>query len=226
MVMYASGSISKATIAELLSSMAREVEYTASVLERTLKEKGFRAEVVDKLSRQDARMLKDKAERYKERFLEYMANGRSELVGMRELYTAIALSIENSALKVDASLFRLLLLVGSEETLSDSLSERYLSLLIKVRDAAGHLTDLIRVGLSGYIGDLRKRVEELSKKLKDVEEEADAEYRRALATIVDELGSNAKSFVLFKEAVELLEDAVDLLYNAGSYTTIIALSEA
>lgn len=224
--MYASGSISKVTIAELLSGMAREIEYTASVLERTLKEKGFRAEVLDKLSRQDVKALKDKAERYKEKFLEYMANGRSELMGMRELYTAIILSMENSALKVDASLFRLLLLVGSNETLSNSLSERYLTLLAKVRDAAGHLTDLIRAGLSGYTSDLRRRVEVLSKKLKDVEEDADVEYRKALAIIVDELGSNAKSFVLFKEAVELLEDAVDLLYNAGGYTTIIALSES
>ncbi|MEB2836012.1 MAG: hypothetical protein GSR80_001221 [Desulfurococcales archaeon] len=225
--MYSSGSISKVTITELLSDMAREIEYTASVVERALREKGFRGEVLDKLARQDVKMLKDKAERYRNRLLEYVANGRAEIVGLREFYTAIALSIENSALKMDASIFRLLLYISSSTSTPARIEERYLALLGKLRDTAGYLTSLIRaISLGGHTREARRRIQELATKISQVEEDADVEYRRALAAIVEELGGDVKGFVLVKEAVDHLEDAVDLLYNAGNYATIIALSEA
>ncbi len=225
--MYSSGSISKVTITELLSDMAREIEYTASVVERALREKGFRGEVLDKLARQDVKMLKDKAERYRNRLLEYVANGRAEIVGLREFYTAIALSIENSALKMDASIFRLLLYISSSTSTPARIEERYLALLGKLRDTAGYLTSLIRaISLGGHTREARRRVQELATKISQVEEDADVEYRKALAAIVEELGGDVKGFVLVKEAVDHLEDAVDLLYNAGNYATIIALSEA
>ena len=225
--MYSSGSISKVTITELLSDMAREIEYTASVVERTLREKGFRGEVLDKLARQDVKMLKDKAERYRNRLLEYVANGRAEIVGLREFYTAIALSIENSALKMDASIFRLLLYISSSASTPARIEERYLALLGKLRDTAGYLTSLIRaISLGGHTREARRRIQELATKISQVEEDADVEYRKALAAIVEELGGDVKGFVLVKESVDHIEDAVDLLYNAGNYATIIALSEA
>jgi len=224
---YSPGSISKATITELLADMAREVEYTASVIERTLKEKGFRPEVIDKLSRQDLKMLKDKAERYRNRLLEYVANGRSEIVGLREFYTAIALSIENAALKVDSSMFRLLLALSKAKLAPQSFVEGYLTLLSRIRDAAGYLTTLIRsVAVGGYTKEARRRIQDLAVKLSQIEEDADSDYRHALAAVVEDLGDPPQAFVLGKEAIELLEDAIDLLYNAGNYATIIALSEA
>jgi uncharacterized protein Yka (UPF0111/DUF47 family) len=223
---YASGSISRATIVELLANMAREVELTASVVERVLKEKGMGFPVLDKMSRQDVRMLKDKAETFRRRLLEYMANGRVEVVGFREFYVSIALSIESSALKLDAGIFRLLLLSKVSGEIPDHIKDLYLSLLGRIRDAAGYLTDLIRLIASVYNRDQRRRISDLEAKISQVESDADSDYRNAISSVIETYSADAKSLLLAKEAADYLEGAVDALYNAGNYAAIVARTEA
>lgn len=223
-LVYASGSISRATILELLSNMAREVELTASVAERVLKSKGFTAAVLDKLSRQDVKMLKDKAENFRRRLLEYMANGRVEVVGFKEFYVAVALAIESAALKLDAAVYRLFLLASQNGPVEGDLAEVYLTLLARVRDAAGFLTDMVRL-IGSLHSEMRKRFSELETRLSQVESDADADYRRALAVVIDAYKDSASGLILTKEAADHLEDAVDALYNAGNYVAVIARAE-
>lgn len=224
--MYASGSISRATIIEILANMAREVELTASVVERVLRDKGFEPRVLDKLTRQDVKMLKDKSEAFRRRLLEYMANGRVEVLSFREFYVSIALAVESAALKLDAGMFRLFLLSNVEGNVDDNLTELYLALLGRVRDAAGYLTEIIRLVPSAYLREQRRRLGELEARLSQVESDADNDYRKTIASVIDVYGENARGLILAKEAADHLEDAVDALYSAGNYAAIIARAEA
>ena len=209
--MAAAGSITRARLVEELMNMTREVGYGASRAARALAEGLEKA--VDY-----ARESRDQVDRMYYRYLDFLANGRAELVSNSGLYLTVARFIQRAGQKLDAAMARLTMLPGVR--LEERDAELVRTLTLRLRDAAEVLESQL-----GFIASHKPEAPSLARRkfeeMASLEGRVDEEYRRAMAEVLSRHSRDPARMIILKEALDYLEDAVDDLYEAANYVRVL-----
>jgi len=211
--MTAQASLTKRTVLEQLSNMAREVAYASGRVSKALMEGK-----VDE-AHEAAREAEESVDVIYYRLLDYIANGRSELLDNADLYLFIARSIHRAAQRLEAALFRLSVLNG--EKLPEEALKRAGWLAVKAKEAAGLLDSALTL-VASAMPESMVLVKSRLKQVARLEEEADSEYRSMLTWLLGASGMPAAQMLLLKDAVDFIESVVDELYEAANHLRIIA----
>ncbi|GAB6148201.1 hypothetical protein [Stetteria hydrogenophila] len=211
--MAVEASITKKMVLEQLSSMAREVAYASGRVSRALAEGRV----------EDASNAAGEAEQVVSttyyRLLDFLASGRIAFLDNADLYLFIARSIHSVARRVEASLFRLSLLDAGQ--LPAEVVRGMGAMAAKVKEAAGLLDSALNLLASGS-RDSRDLVGGRIKRILELEDEVDSEYRSLLTWLLSERELPAGKAVILKEAMDLMERAMDELNDAASHLKVVA----
>ena len=225
MVAFRSASLAEAALIEMLTNMSNNISYYSSMVLRELSASSFDPNVARKLYNQEVQVLKNKSEEIKLRILEYIVNGRTSLIPLREFYVNIALELDLAVQKFESAFFRLILLnekrPESKKGFMDIVREEYLTLIRMFLDSVENLNSMLKLLISQARSEAKKVAEERFNRIIQLEGEADEVYRRILFNVVSEFESDPAALILAKESAELLEDAVDRIYNAGHYARLL-----
>ncbi len=226
--MYAgTGNISREVIIEQLMNISREVDTLAVNVYNVFPEQGLpELEVLDKLFRQDITMAKTKVEETIGKLLMYIASGRLELVDSKEIILSITSGYETIVQRMEAFIYRLVMVkkAGAEDIPEASESiRRLVKLLIEVTD---HLTAMARL-VSNAAGNAEtaRLIESRADKVFQAEKTADDIYREALDSLLHK-SSDFKQYILYRDALDLAEDAIDAAARVALYYKIMGLSLA
>jgi len=211
--MYAgSGNISREVVIEHLVNIARELESIIVAINNTFDSSSLpRAEVVDKLFRQDLVMSKDRIEKSIAQLLLYIASGRIELVDSKELILRVTEGYRDIVTKLEAFIHRIKLAKRAGIEFDDKIFMRMKEMLNNIAEASGHITTLAR--LSGRaLGnhDVARMMETRNDKVQEIERLVDDLYREVLDTLID-TANDFKTYILIRDAINMLEDTMDLL---------------
>ena len=211
--MYAgSGNISREVVIEHLVNIARELESIIVAINNTFDSSSLpRAEVVDKLFRQDLVMSKDRIEKSIAQLLLYIASGRIELVDSKELILRVTEGYRDIVTKLEAFIHRIKLAKRAGIEFDDKIFKRMKEMLNHIAEASGHITTLAR--LSGRaLGnhDVARMMETRNDKVQEIERLVDDLYREVLDTLID-TANDFKKYILIRDAINMLEDTMDLL---------------
>ncbi|MCE4629584.1 MAG: hypothetical protein F7C82_04835, partial [Desulfurococcales archaeon] len=145
--MYAgSGNISREVVIEHLVNIARELESIIVAINNTFDSSSLpRAEVVDKLFRQDLVMSKDRIEKSIAQLLLYIASGRIELVDSKELILRVTEGYRDIVTKLEAFIHRIKLAKRAGIEFDDKIFKRMKEMLNHIAEASGHITTLARL---------------------------------------------------------------------------------
>ena len=211
--MYAgSGNISREVVIEHLVNIARELESIIVAINNTFDSSSLpRAEVVDKLFRQDLVMSKDRIEKSIAQLLLYIASGRIELVDSKELILRVTEGYRDIVTKLEAFIHRIKLAKRAGIEFDDKIFKRMKEMLNHIVEASGHITTLAR--LSGRaLGnhDVARMMETRNDKVQEIERLVDDLYREVLDTLID-TANDFKTYILIRDAISTLEDTMDML---------------
>ncbi|MCE4618482.1 MAG: hypothetical protein F7C37_03480 [Desulfurococcales archaeon] len=211
--MYAgSGNISREVVIEHLVNIARELESIIVAINNTFDSSSLpRAEVVDKLFRQDLVMSKDRIEKSIAQLLLYIASGRIELVDSKELILRVTEGYRDIVTKLEAFIHRIKLAKRAGIEFDDKIFKRMKEMLNHIAEASGHITTLAR--LSGRaLGnhDVARMMETRNDKVQEIERLVDDLYREVLDTLID-TANDFKKYILIRDAINMLEDTMDML---------------
>lgn len=211
--MYAgTGSISREVVIEHLVNIARELESIIVAVNNTFGSSSLPdAEVLDKLFRQDLVMSKDRIEKSIAQLLLYIASGRIELVDSKELILRVTEGYRDTVMKIEAFIHRIELAkrVGAE--LGGIVLQRMKDILKLIVEASGHITTLSRLSARAVGNhEVARMMEARNDKVQEIERLVDELYREVLDALID-TSSDFKSYILVRDAVDTLEDAMDLL---------------
>ncbi|NOZ30880.1 MAG: hypothetical protein GXO68_02905 [Crenarchaeota archaeon] len=211
--MYAgSGNISREVVIEHLVNIARELESIIVAINNTFDSSSLpRAEVVDKLFRQDLVMSKDRIEKSIAQLLLYIASGRIELVDSKELILRVTEGYRDIVTKLEAFIHRIKLAKRAGIEFDDKIFKKMKEMLNHIVEASGHITTLAR--LSGRaLGnhDVARMMETRNDKVQEIERLVDDLYREVLDTLID-TANDFKTYILIRDAISTLEDTMDLL---------------
>ena len=211
--MYAgSGNISREVVIEHLVNIARELESIIVAINNTFDSSSLpRAEVVDKLFRQDLVMSKDRIEKSIAQLLLYIASGRIELVDSKELILRVTEGYRDIVTKLEAFIHRIKLAKRAGIEFDDKIFKKMKEMLNHIAEASGHITTLAR--LSGRVlgnHDVARMMETRNDKVQEIERLVDDLYREVLDTLID-TASDFKKYILIRDAINMLEDTMDML---------------
>ena len=204
----ASVSISKSLLYEKLLNIARSLEYAAETASGAFN--GGR-DVEESYRR--VREISEEAVAQYFKFLDFLADGRMGLIDNVSLYLRAAMSIARAAQKVEASLYRLLILGGGG--VPGSLA----GLARKAAEAASELSAMLLV-MSGASEEKARVAREKFARIVKLEGEADEEYRRGLRSLLSMEGEGAARLVILKDAMEYLEECVDEIFEAANHLNV------
>jgi len=224
-VAYGSASLAEAAIIEMLLNMSNNLSYYSSIVQKELLSTGFEHNTARKLYNQEVQYMKNKSEEIKLRLLEYIVNGRAALIPLREFYVSIALELDLAAQKFESAFFRLILLnekrPEGKKGFMDIVREEYISLIRSFLEIVENLSSMLKLLISQAREETKKIVEERFTRILRLEGEADEVYRRILFNVISEFENDPATLILAKESAELLEDAIDRVYNAGHYARLL-----
>jgi len=211
--MYAgSGNISREVVIEHLVNIARELESIIVAINNTFDSSSLpRAEVVDKLFRQDLVMSKDRIEKSIAQLLLYIASGRIELVDSKELILRVTEGYRDIVTKLEAFIHRIKLAKRAGVEFDEKIFKTMKEMLKDIAEASGHITTLAR--LSGRaLGnhDVARMMETRNDKVQEIERLVDELYREVLDKLID-TADDFKTYILVRDAISMLEDTMDLL---------------
>ncbi|MCE4601397.1 MAG: hypothetical protein F7C38_07565 [Desulfurococcales archaeon] len=211
--MYAgSGNISREVVIEHLVNIARELESIIVSINGIFRDKSLpTAEVIDKIFRQDLVMAKERIEKNIAQLLLYIASGRIELVDSKELILRITEGYRDTITKLESFVHRLKLARRAEAEVDSKIVERMANMLGLVAEASGHITTLARLAGRAYgNNEIARRMEQRNDKVQEIERLVDEVYRELLDLLIDTT-SDFKTYILVRDAVNTLEDTMDLL---------------
>ncbi len=216
------GSITRASIAEQILNIAREVEVLASRLSSLLSKDPYPGEELDKFFRQDLALAKNTVDRIVSRVFDYVGSGRLGLLDSKEVVFSILSEYEALVQRIEAAAHRARLAARLEKLPGDP-ARRASSIASILAEAAGELTSMAR-HLAGPINSETVRlVEKRASKVTGLERQADEEYRAALDSLIEEAGG-FREYVVMRDVVESLEDAVDSANRIARLIKLMVLS--
>ncbi len=225
------GNLSRTTIVEHLIYISREIDSLVSEILRKMSEEGNipDIETLDKLYRQDVAITKDRINQAVSRLLEFIASGRMGLIDSKEFYIGIAMGLRRITDYVEATSHRMLLARKKlGEPVSKDLVSRVVSLMKLLEDSLFEISSIIRAYSTIARGDIEmlRTLESKVDKIKNIEQDADEVYRELMEKLLDIFENNFKAYVLFREIIDKLEDAVDETERIAINLRILALSAA
>lgn len=207
-----SGSISREVVVEHLVNIARELEAIIVAVNNTFDQDSLpRAEVVDKLFRQDLALSKERIERSVAQLLLYIASGRIELVDSKELILRLTEGYRDIVARIEAFTHRIKLAEMAGAVPDQKILGDMKEMLKLIAEASGHVTTLAR--LAGRVmgnHEVARMMESRNDKVQEVERLVDELYREILETLIHSAG-DFKNYILVRDAVDMLEEAMDLL---------------
>ncbi len=219
-------SITVTTIIERLIDMASSLEDAASRIYKIINSEGPSPEVLEKFFRQDIMNFKSLVERGKDSLLEFIANGRVELIPYKEFYIDAALQLDCIMSRLEAGTYRLLMLLSMDRAPSREVMEDVKGMLRELNTEASLLVDVLRASEvpPKDLAARRKLLDDKFSLAMEAEARADNVYREALARILTIYKDNAAEMMIFKEVIDAFEDAVDCGYSASTYGRLLGLA--
>lgn len=211
--MAAGASLARRAVLEQLSNMAREAAYALGRVSKTLGE-GRVAE-----AHKAAFEAEETINSMYYRLLDYVAAGRYELLDNANLYLSIARLIQRAVQRLEASTFRLAL-IGDGKVPEEAVKRTY-SLAVKAKEAAGILDSTLNL-IAASPAEGANAVSMRIKRVAELEEEADTEYRSVLTWLLASNDLPAPLALLLKDAVDYMESVVDDLHEAANHLRIVA----
>jgi len=214
------GNLVRAAIGEQLVNIAREVDAIASKLASLLSGEPPSYDDVDKFFRQDMALARNNVDRMVRRILEYVASGRMNLVDSRDVLFDLLEEYERLVRSLEEAVHRLRHLTADPGSPAYTGSARLAAILAEATrelvSMARHVADHGEAGLV---------VERASSAVMTVEREADEAYRAAVDALL-EAETGYKQLLVGKEALDLLESAVDSAERISRLLKILALAES
>ncbi|MEB3860197.1 MAG: hypothetical protein LRS43_03190 [Desulfurococcales archaeon] len=224
--MYSSN-ITEAVILEILANMARELENISFKVSRSMVESRPGSEALEKLYRQDIMRAKGEVQKLRYKLHEYLAAGRMGLVEMAHVYTIIADDLAEAMSSLELGVYMTLLLSSRRENSSEDVARGLKEMYRMIADASAILASAVRM-----VQEASQASEEVLKllsgkitKIEVMEEDADAVYRKLVASILENYGNDPVALVTSKDVADRLEDFMDKIASAGHYVRLIQASK-
>lgn len=212
--MAAYHSLTRRSVLEQLSNMARELAYASGRISKALM--GGDIEGAYKVARE----AKEGVDTVYYRLLDYIAGGRIELLDNADLYLFVARSLHRASQRLEAAVFRLTILGGD---VGEDALRRAALLLVKAKEAASNLDSAITM-LASASPESRGLVKSRMGYVARLEDEADSEYRSLISWLVDSSGIPPARMIILKDAADFIESVVDDIFEAANHLRIIAES--
>ncbi len=223
-------SLSKTAIIEQLVFVSGETSRTMSGLLRLFNEHIPipEAPVLDKYLRQDIAVAKDRIDQTVERILEYISTARMDLVDHKEFYINIAQRYRAVVDSMEGIVYRLLLL--RRKLPSEAEDEEILKGIRKMLDmleqslflTSSSMRSLLSV--SHGTAEVLRSIEKNNQKVRGLERSADELYRTLFEQVLDRHSSSLPAYILYREVIDKLEDAIDMVSDQSNDILILARS--
>ena len=218
------GNLVKAAVGEQLVNMARELDVLVSRLHSLVGESGGAPspEAIDKFFRQDLALTKDSVDRIVSRVLEYIASGRMNLLDSKDLIFQLLNLYEELSRKIEAAVYRLKLIAGRGVRLPEV--SKYV--VEQARLLSQATTNLVYISRQiGGSSEAFRRLESSVSRVVEIEREADRIYREALDVLLD-AAPDYKAYVMYRDVLDNLEDAVDVVERLAKSMRILSIAES
>jgi uncharacterized protein Yka (UPF0111/DUF47 family) len=211
--MYAgSGNISREVIIEHLVNIARELESITVNINGVFQKESLPSEsIVDKMFRQDLVISKERIEKSIAQLLLYIASGRIELVDSKELILRITEGYRDIITKLESFIHRIKLAKRAKVNVDSRVLENMNGMFGLLTEASGHITTLARLAGRAYGNNqIARRMEQVNDKVQEIERLVDEMYREVLDRLID-VANDFRTYILIRDAIDTLEDTMDLL---------------
>ncbi|MCE4613451.1 MAG: DUF47 family protein [Desulfurococcales archaeon] len=218
-----SGNITEAVLLEILANMARELENVAFRVSRSVAEGRLGSEALEKLYRQDIMRAKGEVQKLRYKLHEYLAAGRMGLVEMADVYTMIANDLAEAVSSLELGVYMTLLLSSKKGAAADDVAKGLIEMYRMASDASTMLASAVRMvqEASHASEEILKLLSGKISKIEMMEEEADAAYRKLVASIFERYNGDPVALIASKDVADRLEEFMDRVASAGYHVRLI-----